>query len=232
MAAFTIEQIAAAINFGLIFGMSHRRASGKIFGTDISFIAVQLTLPLLQVLLLVGFLRSESTAATWCVPLTHLINTFSWLGANLPALRRSVASRFIQSSLWPSILSCDTSAGRRDGVQSRVNASTYLATFAGALIIVAGILTPIGLGETIVAGAFVTAKFEYAVDPTPFGSETPSRDLYTLSRICGDGHIPCLGVNPSDFVTIQDQYNPRNETLFDTYVLPNITDCFASVSKA
>jgi hypothetical protein len=82
------------------------------------------------------------------------------------------------------------------------------------------------------AGAFVTAKFEYAVDPTPFGSETPPRDLYTLSRICRGGHIPCPGVNPSDFVIIQDQYNPWNETLFDTYVLPNITDCFVSGFKS
>jgi hypothetical protein len=103
-----------------------------------------------------------------------------------------------------------------------------VATFAAVLIIVAGILTPIGLGETIVAGSFVNAKFEYATDPTSFGSETPPRNLYTLSRTCADGLVPCPGVDPSDSVIIQDEYSSSNTTLFDAYVLPNITDCFAS----
>ncbi|ERF68133.1 hypothetical protein EPUS_08199 [Endocarpon pusillum Z07020] len=97
-----------------------------------------------------------------------------------------------------------------------------------ALIISAGILTPIGLEETVVAGSFVNAKFEYAVDPTPFGTETPPRDLYILSRTCAGGLVPCPGVEPSDFALIQQGGNLPNITLFDNYVLPNITDCFAS----
>ncbi|KAF7502451.1 hypothetical protein GJ744_005797 [Endocarpon pusillum] len=185
MEPLTVGQAAAAINLGLIL--------------------VQLTLPLLQVLLLAELLPSECNAVTW-----------------------SAVSRFIQSSLWPSILSCDTSAERRDGVLGRVSFFTLTATFGMALIISAGILTPIGLEDTVVAGSFVNAKFEYAVDPTPFGTETPPRNLYILSRTCADGLIPCPGVEPSDFALIQVGGNEPNITLFDNYVLPNITDCFAS----
>jgi hypothetical protein len=145
-----------------------------------------------------------------------------------PALCRSVASRFIQSSLWPSILSCDTSAGRKDGVQRHVSFSTLIAALGIWLFIAAGILTPIGLGETIVTGSLITAKFEYAIDTTPFGSETPPRDLYTVSRICGHGQFPCPGVKPLDFVIFQNEWDSSNKTIFDSYVTPNITNCLTS----
>ena len=149
----------------------------------------------------------------------------SQLRAKPPALYRSVAGRFIQSSLWPSILSCDTSAGRGDGVQSRVRLSTLVATLAALLITVAGIVTPIGLGESIVAGPFVTAKFSHAIDSTPFGSETTPRDLYFLSRVCGGGRVPCPGVNPDYSAVTQGLYGESN-TVFASYVLPSITDRF------
>jgi len=73
-------------------------------------------------------------------------------------------------------------AGRKDGVQGRVSFSTFIATFGAVLIIVAGILISIGLGEIIVAGSFINAKFDYAVDPTPFGSEIPPRNLYNVTH--------------------------------------------------
>ena len=105
------------------------------------------------------------------------------------------------------------------------------ATVGAVFAIVAGVVTPIGLAEAIVAGSFVTAKFEYAVDSTPLGSETPPRTSYFLSRICADGILPCPGVEASDFKTIKS-WDEQNSTIFESYVSPNISGCFRGGVKS
>ena len=73
--------------------------------------------------------------------------------------KRSVVGRFLQSTLWPSILSCDTAAGRSEGITANVVFIIYASAVGLALITTAGILTPTGLGETIVPGYLINATF-------------------------------------------------------------------------
>ncbi|KAH8645940.1 hypothetical protein BGZ60DRAFT_501165 [Tricladium varicosporioides] len=181
MVEFTIGEVAGAVNVGLIF--------------------LQITLPLLQVLVLVGLLRRKESAVTW-----------------------SVVSRFVQSTLWPSLLRSDVTAGRREGVKRRVIVMDYLALFTTVLVVIAGVLTPIGLGENVVPGPHVNATFEYAPDPTVFGEETVSRSGYEISRICGAGRLPCPGVNLNDTILAPD----NSTVLYENYIPTNITKCFRS----
>jgi len=110
---------------------------------------------------------------------------------------------------------------------------TYASLAGAVLITIAGILTPIGLGETIVAGSLTSATFQYAKDRTPFGIETPLRDNYILTRFCANRHRPCPGVNVSDIVGFHSERSNwingtvsyRNLTVYDSYVAENITDC-------
>jgi hypothetical protein len=142
---------------------------------------------------------------------------------------RSVVSRFLQRTFWPTILSCDTTAERKQGVGRRVVLLQYLSLAAIVILAAAGVLTPVGLGERIVEGEMVNATFAYAKDPTVFGIGTPSRTDYTISRVCGNGSLPCPGVLSSDTVQSND---PNRGTMFDIFVAENITTCFDSGTSA
>ncbi|KAG0637144.1 hypothetical protein HOY80DRAFT_1138570 [Tuber brumale] len=83
---------------------------------------VQLTLPLLSVLILVAFLENENSAVTW-----------------------SVVGRALQASMWPSILSTDSAASR--GVRKRVIFITTLSTTAVIILAISAVVTPLGLRE-------------------------------------------------------------------------------------
>ena len=161
-------------------------------------ILVQLTLPLFHALILVGYLKTKNTAVTWWInpSLDEVISLIADPSSQL----RSVVGRFLQSTLWPSILNCDTAAGRRQGVTASVVFITYASTACAVLIATAGILAPIGLGETIVPGSFVNVTFSYVPDGTVFGIETQPRDNYVLSRFCANRYLPCPGVNISDII--------------------------------
>ncbi|KAK0114757.1 hypothetical protein ONS95_014241 [Cadophora gregata] len=191
MAEYTVGQVAGAINIGLLF--------------------LQVTLPLLHVLVLVGTLRNKSTAISW-----------------------SVISRFIQSTVWPSILSCDTAAGRREGVMTRVVFMSWLALISTLLLAVAGILTPIGLGEAIFLSGKTEATFLYAKDRSAFGGAAGSREQYSNSRTCNFGKSPCPGVRENDTVTVLAEMTDHGKmpvTFYQNYISENITECFSSGSR-
>ncbi len=61
----TIGEVAGVINVGLIFGIRHPYFFVDATATNKFGSSVQITLPLLQALVLVGFLQSSNTAATW-----------------------------------------------------------------------------------------------------------------------------------------------------------------------
>ena len=109
--------------------------------------------------------------------------------------------------LCPWILGCDTAAGRSDGVPVSVVFLTYGSAIGAVLITIAGILTPIGLGDGIVPGSFVNATFAYAKDGTAFGIETTPRDNYMWSRFCADQYLPCPGLNVSNIIGHQFDYS-------------------------
>ncbi|KAH8693494.1 hypothetical protein GQ44DRAFT_147678 [Phaeosphaeriaceae sp. PMI808] len=137
---------------------------------------------------------------------------------------RSFLSRFINSTHWPSILASDASAGRRHGVARRVVVMDNMALLSTITLLIAGVLTPIGLGETIDLGQLVYATFIYAPGNSAFGRATPPRHGYSASRVCDAGQLPCPGVNPSDTIFIPQ---PFPATLYQTYIPRNTSECFA-----
>jgi hypothetical protein len=66
----------------------------------------------------------------------------------------------------------------------------------GVLVAVAGIVTPLGLYETLLPAKDLQTPFHYLEDNSPFGYGTPPRSNYSFSRICGTatfftGPKPC-----------------------------------------
>jgi hypothetical protein len=63
----------------------------------------------------------------------------------------------------------------------------------GALIAVAGVVTPLGLYETTISIDSISMPFQYIKDTSPFGYGTPDRSNLSFSRICGTmfASIPC-----------------------------------------
>jgi hypothetical protein len=89
----------------------------------------------------------------------------------------------------------------------------------GILITAAGIVTPLGLYQVLIAGTATQAPFDNLVDNSSFGYGTPPRSNLPFSRICGylysfGGPTPCPF---SDTVSIVTTF--PNETV--NYDYPN-----------
>lgn len=105
----------------------------------------------------------------------------------------------------------------------------------GLLITVAGIVTPLGLYQVLVAGPVTQAPFDNLVDNSSFGYGTPPRSSLPFSRICGiqfsaGGPIPCPF---SDTISIVTAF--PNETInydypygYDTGIPENIKTIYSS----
>ena len=85
---------------------------------------------------------------------------------------------------------------------TRVVVMGWLTLISTLLLAIAGILTPIGLGEAIFLSSSTTAMFVYAKDPSAFGGMADSREQYSSSRTCNFGKSPCPGVTENDTVSI------------------------------
>src|SRR5437868_3725899 len=85
--------------------------------------------------------------------------------------------------MWPSILSADSAASR--GVRKRVTFITTLSTIALIILAVAGVVTPLGLGDEVTPSFTEPVAFEYLKDTSTFGQGTLSRSGYVFSRLCG-----------------------------------------------
>ncbi|KAK3331859.1 hypothetical protein B0T19DRAFT_472860 [Cercophora scortea] len=177
--SLTIGEVAGLINVGLLF--------------------LQLTIPVLQAIALLGGIRMVNSAVTW-----------------------SVVSRFVQSTFLPTLLQTDVSAGRRDGVSFGVMAMVYLSLATSFLLALAQVLSPIGLSEGVRSDQLVNATFAYAPDPSIFGEATFSRDNYRVSRTCLNGNKPCPGVG------LETAHDDGGHVVFSPLVPENITDCFSS----
>ncbi|KAE8135118.1 hypothetical protein BDV38DRAFT_285130 [Aspergillus pseudotamarii] len=139
---------------------------------------VRLFVPTVISLIVIGHLPEENTIVSW-----------------------SVVSRLIHSSYWPTILDSDTAAST--GVSRAIKACNWLQLGALGLIAITGIVTPLGLYDTIGPGDTPTnVPFRYASDTSPFGKATRSRDGYRSLRICyadDDPNTPegCPGAPPN-----------------------------------
>ncbi|GMG07915.1 unnamed protein product [Aspergillus oryzae] len=113
----------------------------------------------------------------------------------------SVVSRLIHSSYWPTILNSDTAAST--GVSRAINACNWLQLGALGLVAITGIVTPLGLYDTIGPDDTPTnIPFRYASDTSAFGKATRSRDGYRSLRVCYADEDPntdegCPGAPPN-----------------------------------
>ncbi|KAK0124034.1 hypothetical protein ONS95_009020 [Cadophora gregata] len=123
--------------------------------------------PSVLTFILSAILRDQNSAATW-----------------------TVASATLNRSYWPNLLQSD--GAKNHGVRKDIIFLTYFISLMGALIAIAGIVTPLGLFETLVSTDNVQTPFRYLKDSSPFGYGTPQRSNFTFNRKCGDlGPLPC-----------------------------------------
>ena len=95
---------------------------------------------------------------------------------------RSVISRNVQSSWWPTILRADSATSHN--VSIKVTFLSWLCTLTLVLIGFAGVMTPLGLSDSINKDSIMRHRFDYVADSSGFGYGTPPR-YAKFSRLCG-----------------------------------------------
>ncbi|EAU37990.1 predicted protein [Aspergillus terreus NIH2624] len=95
----------------------------------------------------------------------------------------SVAGRILQSSWWPTILRFETVTA--DGLPWDISFIVKMVPLSLLLISITGVITPLGLHDTMVAAPVQAVPFEYAMDESPFGYGTPPRSNLSFNRRCG-----------------------------------------------
>ena len=130
--------------------------------------------------ILSGLLGDKNTAATW-----------------------TVTGRAFQQSYWPLFLRADSFYSR--GIPTRVALLSWITTLMGVLIALAGVVTPLGLYETLEPGKDTQGQFQYLADSSSFGLGTPPRSNYSFSRLCfgilGEAK-PCPFADTVEIVTL------------------------------
>ncbi|KAF2271016.1 hypothetical protein CC78DRAFT_563594 [Lojkania enalia] len=192
----------------------------KIENLDVSTVAgliaagvfiVQFIIPTVFPLILVGFLKTENSAATW-----------------------SVVSRTLHASHWPVILRTD-SVGVQ-GVRGSVRIIATLEWILLSLISVTSIVTPLGLYQTVLPQDRLKEEtFSYAKDLSPMGLGTlPRRNDFGLSRFCF-GYKP--EICPWSETVFIEESNATDYTAdlpegYDVRIPQNITEIYsAGLSK-
>ncbi|KAL8713256.1 MAG: hypothetical protein Q9225_006816 [Loekoesia sp. 1 TL-2023] len=121
-------------------------------------------------------------------------------------------------------------------VSRRVTLLTWLGTFSLIILGVTGVVTPLGLSDSIRPDGAVRTEFRYVKDQSAFGYGTPSR-YPRFARLCGDlVPVNCPGrsdgyKNPEVLsngtiiveATVDDSY-------FNTSIPENITEVFSSAT--
>ncbi|KAF9441200.1 hypothetical protein P691DRAFT_684747 [Macrolepiota fuliginosa MF-IS2] len=122
---------------------------------------VQITISFSLIILLIHFMPKTNTAITW-----------------------SFISKALHSSLWPTILNADSSSNEISGVV--VSTVSHLTLVTTALVAIAGILLPLGLGNgPLIPTDLHQASAEYLPDNSPLGySTTRNRPQFVYGRLC------------------------------------------------
>ena len=145
---------------------------------------MQLLAPLVIAFVLAGYLKDSESASTW-----------------------TLAAQKLQSSLWPTLLRLDSSY--KSGVRSVIRVlATAMPVFA-LLAAIAGIVTPLGLGEELRPSGETSASFEYVPDTSAFLAGTTPRGKEGFSRLCSVGRG--LLASPSACPYTGDQINRESD---------------------
>jgi hypothetical protein len=139
--------------------------------------------------------------------------------------------------VWPLILRADSvGTAHRSRTTVAVSGTT---TLAALLLVVAGVLAPLGLRDEIVPGPSQPVRFEYVRDPTSWGKITPVRPELRFSRHCEYGRrINCPGQYQGvDFVEKPPgsgnftSVRASNASFVNTTLPVNYTAMFASATS-
>ncbi|KJZ73806.1 hypothetical protein HIM_06699 [Hirsutella minnesotensis 3608] len=98
---------------------------------------------------------------------------------------RSLASRTVQASLWPMLLRADTSNPSHH-FHRRIQLLSYSVTVLAILGGVAGVVTPLGLGEELTSLRERSGTFAYTQDNSPYWAGTSPRGKGIFHRRCSD----------------------------------------------
>ncbi|KAE9364574.1 hypothetical protein N431DRAFT_388781 [Stipitochalara longipes BDJ] len=115
--------------------------------------------PMVITFILSGVLKDKNSAATW-----------------------TVASRAFERTHWPDVLRSDSV--KNNGVRKSVIFLTNFVSLMALLIAIAGIVTPLGIYQTLAPTDNVQTPFKYLLDTSPFGIGTPVRSDLSYNRIC------------------------------------------------
>ncbi|CAG9947227.1 unnamed protein product [Clonostachys rosea f. rosea IK726] len=185
------------------------QASGLIAG---GVMIVQYSLPLALVIILVKVIGNETTAATW-----------------------SSVNRAISNTIWPLVLQTD-SIGARNRSTS-VLALLWTITTGALLLVLAGVLTPLGLSELVGPDASATpVNFQYARDDSVWGRVTMDRPDARFGRYCEVGRrLNCPGqYHGVDFVEFPNgtlrSVKQNEDSIIDTRIPANFTTMFSSAT--
>lgn len=104
------------------------------------------------------------------------------------------------------------------------------------LLIVVGVVTPLGLSDQLQLAKERVVSFNYVADKTTMGLGTPRRDQYEYTRQCGS-YVPaeCPGVD-AGFDTVNYGWYEANSTfnksihIYDMEIPRNTTDVFTSAT--
>ncbi|CCX31912.1 hypothetical protein FPQ18DRAFT_119095 [Pyronema domesticum] len=168
------------------------------------------TIPVAIVVILVGHIGNENSAATW-----------------------SVVNRVTQISLWPNILRADTV--QTSNVRLAAKILTRLGTLTLLLLTIAGIVTPLGLSDAVQPSDATIANFEYAKDLSSWGQSTPPRPNFNFSRKCGDMLLMNCPGTFGGYRTFRNATGIYNIGEFDSATIDvrlpdNLTEIFTSVT--
>ncbi|WEW58640.1 hypothetical protein PRK78_004108 [Emydomyces testavorans] len=79
-------------------------------------------------------------------------------------------------------------------VQHPTNSFSWISTVGAGILVLSGVLTPLGLHETVVPGDPESVQFEYVKDPSQWGKVTLPRPNSKFTRLCESGRtINCPG---------------------------------------
>jgi hypothetical protein len=109
-------------------------------------------------------LRDKNTAATW-----------------------TVAGRAFQRSHWPLIFRADSFY--KYGVPKKIAHLLRFTSLMTGVIVITGVVTPLGLYDALEAGSNVQTPFQYLPDLSSFGLGTPPRSNYSFTRLCYTSYV-------------------------------------------
>ena len=145
-------------------------------------------------------------------------------------------NRSISNTIWPHLVRADSVTTHR--VPAKVVIPSYAVTFGAMLLILAGVLTPIGLREEIVPRHSQAVPFQYVRDESPWGRVTMPRPNAPFSRYCEWGAVlNCPGqyqgvyMNETEPGTFSSVSTDENSTI-NTTMPANFTEMFESAASS